>query len=80
MLAPRVHLPYAAALAAAWLSETAARLRGQETLITVSGIRTMQNGHDVSAAKAQHELGATFRPFVETLRDSVAWVRQQPAV
>jgi dihydroflavonol-4-reductase len=74
--APRIHIPYPAALLLPWLSESAARLRGTETLITVSGIRTMKNGHDVSAAKAKRELGFQPRPFEETLRDTINWYRQ----
>lgn len=74
--APKVHLPYPVALSVAWLSETMARLRGTETLLTVSGIRTMQHGHNVTAAKAQRELGFRPRPFTETLRDTVAWYQQ----
>jgi dihydroflavonol-4-reductase len=74
--APRIHIPYPAALLLAWLSEGVARLRGTETLITVNGIRTMKNGHDVSAAKAKRELGFQPRPFEATLRDTVNWYRK----
>lgn len=53
-----------------------ARLRGTETLITMNGIRTMKNGHHVSAAKAKRHLGCQPRPFEETLLDTINWYRQ----
>lgn len=74
--APRMHIPYGAAVLVARASETMARLRGTDTLMTVDGIRTLQDRGTYSAAKAARELGATFRPFDDTLRDTVAWYRQ----
>lgn len=74
--APRLHIPYPAALLLAWLAETMARLRGTETLITINGIRTMKNGHNVSAAKAKRDLDFQPRPFEETLLDTINWYRQ----
>lgn len=71
--APSLRLSYPAALAVAWVMESLARLQGQETLMTVSGLRTLNQPLEISAAKAAQELGATFRPFSETLRDMVAW-------
>lgn len=73
--APRVHLPYPLALTIAWVSETVAKVCGQEALMTVNGIRSLKHGVDVSAAKARRELGLTFHTFEETLRDSVTWYR-----
>ncbi len=71
--APKLYLPYPVALSVAWVSETMARMRGMETLLTVNGIRTMKHGHDVTATKAMRELGFRPRPFVETLRDTIIW-------
>jgi dihydroflavonol-4-reductase len=73
---PRLRLPLAATLVVAWLSETAARLRGVPTLITVEGVRTLSHRRTTRSAKAQRDLGVTFRPLRETLRDEVAWYRQ----
>lgn len=72
---PRIHLPYAVAIALAWLSEAWARLTGTETVMTVSGIRALSDGHRISSARAEDELGIRFRPLEETLRDEVAWIR-----
>lgn len=74
---PRLRLPYAATLAYAWFAQTMARLRGRSTLITLEGIRTQNERFEISSAKAMRELGATFRPLPETLRDEVAWFRER---
>jgi hypothetical protein len=34
----------------------------------------------ISSARAQAELGATFRPLDETLRDEVSWFRQHDLI
>jgi hypothetical protein len=59
----------------AFIAETAARLRNQTTLMTINGIRTLQHNPGYNSAKAVAELGVTFRPLAETLRDEVAWYR-----
>jgi dihydroflavonol-4-reductase len=74
---PRLLIPYPAAIVIAWLAQTAASLRGSQSLLTVSGIRTMKESmrHVLSSAKAERELGAIFRPLRETLEDEVNWFR-----
>jgi dihydroflavonol-4-reductase len=72
-------IPTPLALTIAWLSETFARLTGGTTLLTVSGVKTILNPHALSSAKAVRDLGATFRPLEDTLRDTVNWYRQQTA-
>ena len=69
----RRRIPYPLALAAAYASETMARLRNTETVMTVNGIRTMHAAMAINSAKAQRELGATFRPLAETIADEVSW-------
>jgi dihydroflavonol-4-reductase len=75
--APRLRLAYPAAVALAWLAQTAASLRGAESLLTVSGVRTMRESmeHPLSSARAERELGSTFRPLSQTLQDEVDWYR-----
>jgi len=75
--APRVQVPYTVALGIAAVAQAWARLTRTETVMSVEGVRTLQAGLRVSSLKAQHELGATFRPFDETLRDTVAWLQAQ---
>jgi len=77
--APKMYIPYFMALAVAFMSETMARLRGKDTLITVRGVRTLQDKSSFDASKAQRELKVTPRPLEQTLRDAVKWyVENQP--
>lgn len=74
--APRLRIPYPIALGIAWVSENYARLTDSATLITLEGVRTMHAHTPISSAKAMRELGVTFRPLEETLRDEVSWYRE----
>ncbi len=65
-----------------WLLETMARGDGLRAKLTntpvklpLIGIQTLHLKRSVSSAKAERELGATFRPLEETLRDTVQWYR-----
>jgi dihydroflavonol-4-reductase len=71
--APRLTLPYTMGLAYGWASQTVAHLLGRPAFATVSGIRAMHAGVRLSSARAEHELGITFRPIEDTLRDTIAW-------
>ncbi len=70
--APR-KIPYPIVLAMAWASESKARLTNSETLLTVSGVRTLHASLTVNSAKAERELSASFRPLRETLTDEIRW-------
>jgi dihydroflavonol-4-reductase len=66
-----------------WLLETLARgdeLRARLTNTPVRlplvGIQTLHLKRGVDSSKAERELGATFRPLEETLRDTVNWFRE----
>lgn len=72
---PGMRLSPGVFLAFARFSEAMARLRGSETLVTVEGARSLLHHVPLTSAKAIQELGATFRPLEETLRDEVAWYR-----
>lgn len=74
---PKLRIPTPIALTIAWLSQTVARLTGGTTLLTVSGIKTIANPHQISSEKAARELGAKFRPLEDTLRDTVNWYKSQ---
>ncbi len=77
--APRFKVPYPVVLAMAWVSQNIARILGRDTLMTVSGVRTMRDGlrSRISSAKAEKELGVTFRSLTDTLRDEVDWYRSR---
>lgn len=82
---PRVRLSYPLTLAVAYLFEAISRLTGRPNLLTVNAVKTMRTPRLTRSTKAMRELGATFRPFAETLRDEIAWFqanqpeRLQPA-
>lgn len=73
--APTRHIPYALSLAVGAALQTWARLTGREALVTLAAVRTMHGRNEVSSAKAVRELGASFRPFDQTVRDEVEWFR-----
>lgn len=77
--APKRRMPQVVVMSYAWLMELIGRLTGREVLVTREGVRTMLAKLAVSSAKAEEELGATFRPLEETLRDVVNWYREHPA-
>jgi nucleoside-diphosphate-sugar epimerase len=72
---PKVHIPFAGAMALAAFAETWSRVTHKPTPLSIEGIRIMNARLAVTAAKAQRELGVTFRPFDETLADCVAWAK-----
>lgn len=71
--APKANLPSWLAIAYAHLSEAWASLMGGRAAASVAGVRTMSEKHYVSSAKAERELGASFRPLDETIRDVIRW-------
>lgn len=75
--APRWKIPYAVALMAAAGAQLWSRLTRTPTVMSIEGIRLMNARLNASSAKAERELGVTFRPFEETLRDSLQWISSQ---
>lgn len=78
--APKFRIPTPLALTIAWVSEIVARLTGGTTLLTVNGIKTIANPHQISSEKAIKELGAKFRPLEDTLRDTVNWYKSNSVI
>jgi nucleoside-diphosphate-sugar epimerase len=73
--APTARLPFAGALVLAALAETWSRLTGAPSVMSLESIRLMNARLAVTAAKAERELGLTFRPFEHTVADGVAWTK-----
>ncbi|MGL4609686.1 MAG: NAD-dependent epimerase/dehydratase family protein [Trueperaceae bacterium] len=71
---PRI-LPLNLAMFIGWVSEHIARFTGKSSLITRSGLRAISSKTRYSTAKAQQDLGATFRPLEDTMRDAVSWYK-----
>jgi dihydroflavonol-4-reductase len=72
---PRLPIPYPMALAFAYASEFMARWQNKRAVASVEGVRSFNEPSRLDSGKAARELGVTFRPLAETLRDEVAWFR-----
>ena len=72
---PKRHIPFAAAVALATAVETWSRMTGTTSPMSVEAIRLMNARLSVTSAKADKELGVTFRPFTVTLEDTVSYAR-----
>jgi dihydroflavonol-4-reductase len=70
---PRRRLSARSAMALATLMEFVARWRGTASPISRASVGVLQTHSAHNTAKAQRELGVTYRPFEDTLRDTVAW-------
>jgi dihydroflavonol-4-reductase len=73
--APKLRIPYPVALSYAAIVQTWAKLTGGDTLASIVGVRMLQAKLQVTAARAESDLGWRARPFEETLRDEAAWYR-----
>jgi dihydroflavonol-4-reductase len=76
--APSMMMPSWLALLIANLSEKWSSLTGSKNPMPPAGIRTLMEKTQLSSAKAEQELGATFRPLGETIKDTVAWYQSHP--
>lgn len=66
-------LPAWMALGMGHVTEAWARITKGTPMVPLEGVRMLLQDFRPSSAKAERELGATFRPLGETLRDVVAW-------
>ena len=73
--APKVRLPYAPVLAAAWLNEGLSRLTGREPLIPLAGVRMAAHHMYFDSSRAVRELGLPQTPVAEALERAVGWFR-----
>ncbi|BEH09217.1 MULTISPECIES: hopanoid-associated sugar epimerase [Geobacter] len=73
--APRVRLPHAPILMAAYVNEALARLTGKEPLIPLAGVQMAKKFMFFESSKATGELGLQRRPAVDALRRAVEWFR-----
>lgn len=72
---PRIRLPYAAVLPAAYVAEAFALLSGRSGRITLEGVRMSRKRMFFSSAKAVRELGYRWRPPLQAFEDAVRWLR-----
>jgi dihydroflavonol-4-reductase len=66
-------LPPWLALGMAHVSEAWASLTKGRPMVPLEGVRMLLQEFRPSSAKAERELGVTFRPLAQTIRDVVAW-------
>ncbi|WP_392532220.1 SDR family oxidoreductase [Nostoc sp. C117] len=75
--APKMEIPDWIAISIAWLLETWVGLTGGVNPMPLAGIQTLLEKANLSSAKAHQELGVTFRPLTDTLKDTVLWYQSQ---
>ncbi len=74
--APRVRVPYAAALALAWADELRCRARpGADPAVPLEGVRMSRHAMHVDGARAAAELGYRAGPVAPAVAAAVAWYR-----
>lgn len=78
--APKRRVPYPLLMVAAGASELFGHATGRPVLISRSAVKTMRDERAVDSGKAVRELGATFRPLADTVRDEVEWFKQRGIV
>jgi dihydroflavonol-4-reductase len=74
--APKRRLPAAAWYLLTSASEAQAAVTRRRPLVTRDGIAALQEKRRVSSQRAVDELGATFRPFADTVRDELTYYRR----
>lgn len=71
--APRIRLPHAVALTAAWVDTTVSRLLRREPRIPLEGARMARHRMFVDGSKAERELGFRAGPIAAALERAVRW-------
>ncbi len=74
--APKWHVPYSIALAAAHVNEAIARFTGKPPKAPLAGVRMAKYKMFFSPAKAIRELGLPQTPPRQALADAVSWFRE----
>ncbi len=69
---PEAEIPRLAIYPIAFIAEAISRITGHAPLATINGVRLAKKLMYFSSAKAQAELGYTFRPLRETLYEAIA--------
>ena len=71
---PSIRVPHTAVMPIAYIVEGWARLfGGREPFVTVDGIRMARKIMFFSSAKAERDLGYTYRPAVKAINEAVSW-------
>lgn len=70
-------LPCRLARMMAQVAEWHGRLSGKKPLLTTYSVDVLAQSNNYSSAKAQRELGYTCRPYTDTIRDEVSFLRRE---
>jgi dihydroflavonol-4-reductase len=73
--APKVRLPHAPVLVAAWLNEGLSRITGREPMIPLAGVQMAAHHMYFDSGKAVRELGLPQTTVSEALERAVEWFR-----
>jgi dihydroflavonol-4-reductase len=73
--APKIRLPYAPVLVAAWLNERLSRISGREPLIPLAGVQMAAYHMYFDSGRAVRELGLPQTSVAEALKRAVEWFR-----
>ena len=73
--APRIRLPYAPVLIAAWINEGFSRITGRDPLIPLAGVRMAAHHMYFDSGRAVRELGLPQTPVKDALERAVEWFR-----
>ena len=74
--APRLRIPHAAALLAAYADTAISRMRGREPGIQIEGVKIARHMMFVDCSKAQRELGFAPGPVAAALERAVRWYEE----
>ncbi len=74
--APSTTLPNWLVLTLARVDTFVSGLQKKAPTMPFEGIQTMLALHNLSSAKAERELGVSFRPLEQTLRDTLVWYKE----
>lgn len=69
-------LPLGLAYKLAAFMEKMAAKSGKQPLMTTFSVYNLARNNSFDYSKAQRELGYTTRPYVETIRDEIAWLKE----
>ncbi len=61
----------------AFIGEVISKITGEPALITTFMIYNLVRNNDFDSSKAKKELGFSSRPFFETIKDEVAWLKDE---
>ena len=69
-------LPLGLAYKLAAIMEKMAEKSGKQPLMTTFSVYNLARNNSFDYSKAQRDLGYTTRPYVETIRDEIAWLKE----